>query len=89
MEFEQILVYDVGKAATPATSLDVNSLARYIDRYKALRSRYMEGFRNSVAVLAEFHLAPENPVDAGGIGQDDGDADAGDNQHDAERFVRR
>jgi hypothetical protein len=49
----------------------------------------MEGFRNSVAVLAEFHLAPENPVDAGGIGQDDGDADAGDNQHDAERFVRR
>jgi hypothetical protein len=34
------MVCEVLEAATPATSLKLNSLARYICRYKPLRGRY-------------------------------------------------
>ena len=36
----------------------------------------------------QFDFAPENPIDANRIGQDDGHSNAGDNQHDAQCFLR-
>ena len=42
----------------------------------------------SIAHLVELHLAPEDPVDAHCVGQNDGHADSGHGQHDAQRLGR-
>jgi hypothetical protein len=41
----------------------------------------------SVALAGEFYFSPEDVVDAGCVGEDGGNADEGDDAHDAESFV--
>ncbi len=43
----------------------------------------------SVTHFVQLYLAPENPIDADGVGEDDGHANERDGQHDAESLVRR